>query len=707
PDQAIYRFRGASSAAFGLFQRNFPDTDLIVLDKNRRSTTAILKCAFAVISENPPPSSTLSNRRTPLVSARDEAASASGVPSQNAPMEIVVLNGKESESFDVAAGVRERQRESRCRWSDIAVIYRMHSHRDEVAEELAHLNIPFSIENMDVMDTAIVRDLFACMGAIVSDADSASFFRVAALPQFAIDPEKLRAGIRALPREAPSSGVALVLRQIEGGNAVLQVVNQLRETVRSSSATTLDALRIIIETFKFDRNSAALRAVLDFVDAWEKKPLTQTKEVGEFLEYLDYFREALGAICIPPKNENAVRLITAHAAKGLEFRHVFILRASSPSFPRSFIEPLMEFPAELRDPDSAGVGDDKTLHEEEERRLFYVAMTRARDTLTISARQGTGKINPTPPGFLRPLLKDGALKPYLRLCAARGFQTDMFAAAPTLATGSRTSAWLAMPPALNLHERLSATAVQVYETCPLQFKLEREWRIPREVPAAMQYGGAIHRVLRTFVDSVRFKRPLSEEELISLLRRDLAEARIDDPYQHELYDRQGIEQLHDFIEAFQKAPPPEVLHTEEHFEIPIGAGVVAGRIDRIDRARTRDGSVVIIDYKTGKAQSQKDADDSLQLSIYALAALEKWGYQTEHLEFYNLEENSSVITRRSEAQLQEARLKVEAVAAKISDGEFDAKPGFYCKFCSYRNLCPETETRVFMEKSPTKSVSLN
>jgi len=280
----------------------------------------------------------------------------------------------------------------------------------------------------------------------------------------------------------------------------------------------------------------------------------------------------------------------------------------------------------------------------------------------------------------------------LRQRAAKGFQTDMFAQAAAPAV-SRVAEWIFLPSVGNPSSRLSASAVQTYERCPMQFKLEREWRIPREAPAAMQYGAAVHRVLRTYYDGVRFGRPQSEEDLIEQFRSALAEAKIQDRYQHDLYERQGIGQLKAFLAACARAPHPEVLHTEESFEVNIGGANVAGRIDRIDKLA--DGEVVITDYKTGKPQSQEDADDSLQLSIYALAAQAKWGYRVKHLALYNLAENTCVTSSRSTVQLEEVKLKVQDVAQQIADGDFNPRPGFHCRFCAYHHLCPATEKQYY------------
>jgi DNA helicase-2/ATP-dependent DNA helicase PcrA len=279
---------------------------------------------------------------------------------------------------------------------------------------------------------------------------------------------------------------------------------------------------------------------------------------------------------------------------------------------------------------------------------------------------------------------------------------DLFAEEAQELPASNLAGWLAMNPVTRMTASLSATAIELYKTCPLQFKLEREWRIPGETAAAMQYGASIHRALRTFCDAARFGRDFSEEELLAYFRKDLLAAKIEDPYQQELYERQGAQQLHDFIESWGKVPAASILETEKEFKLKIGGASIVGRIDRMDQAS--ESRVVIIDYKTGKPRSQEDADESLQLSLYAVAAKECWDKNPERLVFYNLETNAAVSTTRSELQLEEAKAQVEEVAQKITSGQFDPTPGFHCGFCAYRRLCPATEKRLFSAALSKKTV---
>ena len=173
--------------------------------------------------------------------------------------------------------------------------------------------------------------------------------------------------------------------------------------------------------------------------------------------------------------------------------------------------------------------------------------------------------------------------------------------------------------------------------------------------------------------------------------REFEQAKIDEPLQRKLYERQGAEQLRQFVALSALEPKPHVLSTEKKFRFAIEDVMINGRIDRIDQLET--GGIQVLDYKTGAPKNNMDADTSVQLGIYAIAARLE-GHKVEKLVFYNLEDNGTAETNRVNNE-EKIRDKVLDVAKGIRAGAFNPMPGFHCKNCGYNTLCPATVEKVF------------
>ena len=250
-----------------------------------------------------------------------------------------------------------------------------------------------------------------------------------------------------------------------------------------------------------------------------------------------------------------------------------------------------------------------------------------------------------------------------------------------------------LPPAFSTTElALSANAVENYSICPLKFKLQRDWQIPGDASAAMQFGIAVHTVLKNYYDPSSTMPAQSADDVIAAFKREFAKGVIEDPVQRQLYEAQGEKYLRELVESRPRGSM-EVIAAEARFDFKMGKLKVTGRIDRIDRM---EGNCVrVIDYKTGVPWDQKDADDSLQLSIYAMGAAEM-KYAARELVLFNVRGNEEVVTSRTSAQLERARRKIEDTAEGIAAHQFDPRPGMHCRWCSFARLCPATEQRVLV-----------
>ena len=709
PDQAIFRFRGATAGAFDQFLRIFGADKVkrVMMSENRRSTQQILRCAYRAISHNPQITSAELNdsgwKRQPLIPARlAREPQLAGAP----PVSVILHSGNEHEAGVVADTIEAvRRRRPKTPFGEFAVLYHQHAYRDQILAELRMRGIPCHVKGVDLLCTPEVRDAIAVLRAL-HGPDPVALFRLAALPQFCVDPRCFRAELALADR---GTSLELVLQGMPGGKEVVATLRSARQDLTRSEGKLSAAFEIAHHAFRLPK-SKPLDRLKEFCDIWCTKPrqISGKGTLGEFLEYLDFFQEASGTLnedrndedlvaALGPRDltvrdmPDAVQLMTIHSAKGLEFPYVFLLRVVSQSFPTNYRESLVEFPQELRNPDNKSDADSKTLHAEEQRRLLYVAMTRAMDKLLLLGKVARFK-DPVPAKYLQELVRESksVLAGALECEIAQAPLLTLHAAAEQVEPS--VAEWVHLPPRAEARLcDLSASAIDQYERCPMAFKLSRDWRIPEEAAAAMQYGAAMHTALKAYFDGVRAGRPPDAESVIACFMDEFGKAKIDEDLQRRLFEDKARAELMRLLNSSLARPAGEILDTERRFKVQIGRANVTGRMDRLDALT--EGEVSIVDYKTGNPKSQDDADKSLQLSVYALA-VQRMGMKPGPLVFINLENGTAVESRRTTEDLIKAENKVSEVAGKIAAGQFAPKPGFWCRTCSYHSICPAQEVAI-------------
>jgi len=707
-DQAIYRFRGAAHGAFQMFHQAFPGARVVNLYRNYRSTKRILRAADVVIAQN-----THEEKKQPLHTLHEEGCR----------VFLLESTDYQSEAAWIAEEVARLARGGRP-LADIAVLYRAHAYRDPLVENLRHRRIPFAIRGLSILSTVILRDLVAYLNLVHSPHHNISLTRVLLVPRWRF-PEELALPVR---QEASRNRCSLfdALESWEkaaarsaltqtGWPELKKLILGIRRFSQELSVTRLfDFLleRLELSFLPGDADQIYLKAFRDFLAGWEEK--SETRKLREFMEYFQYFQDAGGKIEAPEPEDssNAVQMMTVHAAKGLEFPVVFILSVAPRRFPHREQRAVIEFPDELR----KGPEPPANIHQQEERRLFFVAMTRAEERLYVSSVAQPGK---KPSAFVDDLLSNPVvaahdveriLIPEAATEAAAapaavafseprmrgGTQPGLFSDAPARAGAvyPDLAGWANQPPALaadgKLH--LSATAIEDYLSCPLKFKFSHFLKIPTGPQAALTFGNIMHQAVRHYFELRKQALPpfAAIEEFFLRAWKDVG---FEDAYQEQAYKKAGLEQLRGFVERQKENQvPAEKIRLEETFHLELGEVVLEGRVDQIDPlGPPGDPAVELIDYKTGRPRSQKDADRSLQLSIYALAAREQLKLKPARLTFYNLTNNQPVSTARTARDLDQAVEEIREVAEQIRQRRFQPAPGFACKWCDYVPVCPAHE----------------
>src|SRR5271157_4840078 len=414
-DQAIYRFRGASHGAFDMFGQVFPGHRTIFLNRNYRSTQRVLRVADVVIKRN-------EDRYPSKPELRPEREEGCPVYLLGSPDYVSEANW--------VAGEIQRLVAKGSSYRDIAVLYRAHNYRARLVEEFQRRGIPFAIRGLSVLSTVIIRDLLAYLNLVLSPHDNISLTRVLLAPRWSFREEvALQVRVEAGKQHCSlydvltswEKGANPALLRTTNWEALKQLLYDLHWAAQNGTVTALFKLlreRLQLPSFLGERDLGYVNAFEEFLREWEEKiskfpPLAgpewedageekkPRKNLREFMYYFRHYLEAGGKIEAPELGEraDAVQMMSVHAAKGLEFPVVFLLSVAPRRFPATERKAVIEFPDELR----KGPLPPRNIHMQEERRLFFVALTRAKDRLYVSSVAAPGK---KPSRFIDDLLAD-------------------------------------------------------------------------------------------------------------------------------------------------------------------------------------------------------------------------------------------------------------------------------------------------------------
>lgn len=363
-DQSIYAWRGANPENLNQLTVDYPNLKVIKLEQNYRCSGRILRCANAVIGNNPH----LFEKR--LWSAHGEGD------------HIRILNCRDDqhEAERIAAEIVFKRDQQKALWSDFAILYRGNHQARALEQALRLARVPYHLSGGQAFfDRAEVRDVLAYLRLIANPDDDAAFLRAVQVPKREIGTitlEKLAtlAGSKhvSLLKAAESIEVQKQLAARPGAQIAefAGLFRHWRDTATRMGAGDLTAL-VIQESGYAQHLVAGLR------DPESKARREENmQELVRFLRESDKGRDGLSAlanqlalISFSDRDDpgNAVRLSTLHASKGLEFRHVWLVGIEDGNLPHQ------------------GAIDEGRL--EEERRLFYVGITRAKESLTMSVSQ--------------------------------------------------------------------------------------------------------------------------------------------------------------------------------------------------------------------------------------------------------------------------------------------------------------------------------
>lgn len=712
-DQAIYKFRGASLANILQFKEDFPEAATVTLTDNYRSYQEILDTAYQFIKRNDP------NRLE--VRLAHEGLDKRLVAAKGAGGQVRVdwYQNLEDEAEGVARSILSlKQADPELSWNDIAVLSRSNDGAEPFTRALERHGIPFRFfASRGLYAKPVVLDLVAILSLCDGTRESASVWRAMTAPNYAFSMEDIAAFLGYASKKSVSLWEAIKAHgRDELKEALVSDVHHLADRfVKDIERLSEDArregplkvLQLALEHTGYlaaimkqaeeqkIEDVALLNGFVNRIKRYEQVALGPN--LRGFLEELrleiDSGEE--GALQTDPDaGPELTKVMTVHASKGLEFKHVFIVSLVDqrfPTRPRSEAIPLPNGLVKERI-------QEGNPHLEEERRLMYVAMTRAKQTLVLTGSEDYGGARKKKPS----VFFEEAYLEVPKLSAKANAELLHLVPAKTL-TPQQAREREVFP----LKRRFSFTQLAAFEKCGLQYKFAHVYKIPVLGKHQKSFGQAIHLtfqdVLQAHLDRGKAQQgnlfgetptygPGFRVRLDEALKTYEARWAENDHWypdratyeQYHAEGREAVKRLH----AEWMASPPDVAFLEAPFEWRVGEHSLKGKVDRIDRLPH--GHYAIVDYKTGQA---KDADDlnaeaKEQLWIYQMA-MEERGLPIDRLTYvYVLAGTTAQVELLQGEEREEFREGLLTRMEEILQSEFTPNPSpFICKSCDFRHIC--------------------
>lgn len=713
-DQAIYRWRGAAISNMIQFTTQFPDCKIVTLTQNYRSTQEILDRAYTLIQHNNPDRLEAKEHiNKKLTAVRKQ---------QNSPIELLFAPRVEDEADLLAKKIQQHTAKGNYRHQDIAILVRANGHAQAFVKTLTRYNIPFQFLGPGrLFHQEEIKDLIAYLKVLYNFEDATSLYRVLTMPIFELDLKDIAALLNlgrrknltlfeTLEKTTNNSLTDSLFLQEKTIEKVTKITNMIKHHLKLVPKESAGQI-----LYYFLEHTGMLR---QFLSAKTDTDLKKQQNIAKFFDKLKtYEAQHLDAsvfavvdwieLCMQMgesplatdtdwTENNAVNILTVHSSKGLEFPIVFLVNVVSQRFPTRQRREQIPIPQHL----IKEILPEGDFHLEEERRLFYVGMTRAKDYLYFCAAKfyGEGKRERKISPFVYEALGESYVDKQLgkQKIQQAVIQPTLleWAEKQELQIQQKKSLYPAIPPITYL----SFSQIQCFDMCPLHYKLRYIVKIPSQISAAQSFGSSIHLALRDYYQQVIKGSKPTQEDIVELLKRHW----VDEGYSSKTHQKEALEKAINILQAYTKKND-NIPHYPLGVEIPFQFYItdktnrkrtikIGGRIDRVDKIDEK--KIEIIDYKTGNnIPEENELKNNLQLTFYALAAMNvndslfNRNPNDVLLSLYFLEDEKKYSTTRNLEQLEVAKEQIFQKVEEIEKSDFACSGTMFCQNCEYKMLC--------------------